>query len=206
MAAITPGTMLSLLAHSFKPQQLSSRTRPAATCQFKHTNILSSHLSRSSFHSTALRNRPNLRHQKITPLSTYTCHQSTPSVSVFDRKLATVCQGQSRDLSGFSGFGSGKGGDSGKTSSLPPSFRTGSKWDMPARPSEPSATAPPSLLKRPIVPTPRAWDSLRGRQATEPVPVEDSQANIELNLKKLNAISNGTHRKTSLFVLVALAG
>lgn len=119
----------------------------------------------------------------------------TSSVSVFDRNLAAVCQCQSRDLSGFSGFGSGKGSDSGKTSSLPPSFRTGSKWDMPARPSDTSATAPSPLLKRPIVPTPRSWDSLKGRQATDPVPVEDSQANIELNLKKLNAISNVTKKK-----------
>lgn len=195
MAAITPRTMLSLLPQSFKLQRLSSRTRPTTTCQFRHTNILSSHLSRNSFHSTTLRNRSSLHHQKITPLATYTCPQSTPSLSVFDRKLAAVCQGQSRNLSGFGGFGSGKGGDSGKTPSLPPSFRTGSKWDMPARPSDTSATTPTSLLKRPIVPTPRAWDSLKGRQAADPVPVEDSQANIELNLKKLNAISNVTKKK-----------
>ncbi|KAF9540903.1 hypothetical protein EC957_003650 [Mortierella hygrophila] len=66
---------------------------------------------------------------------------------------------------------------------------------MPARPSDTSATASTSLLKRPIVPTPRTWDSLKGHLATDPVSVEDSQANIELNLKKLNAISNVTKKK-----------
>ncbi|KAF8945507.1 hypothetical protein BGZ47_002509 [Haplosporangium gracile] len=195
MAAVTSGTLVSFLAHSIKPQQLSSQTKSATTCQFRHINILSSYVSRNSFHSTALRSKP-LSQQKITPLSSYTCHQSTlqlfsTSLSVSYRRLTTVCQGQSRGLSGFSGFGGGQGGDSGKNSNLPPS----SKWDMPARTSDTSATAPPSLLKRPIVPTPRTWDSLKGAQAAAPVSVEDSQANIKLNLKKLNAISSVTKKK-----------
>jgi hypothetical protein len=106
-----------------------------------------------------------------------------------------VYQDQSRGLSGFSGFGSGgKGGDTGKVSSPPPSFRTGSKWDMPARPSNTTTISPTPVLKRPIVPIPRTWDSLKDPLKSDPVPVEDSQANIELNLKKLKAISSGTHR------------
>ncbi|KAG0322799.1 hypothetical protein BGZ97_003738 [Linnemannia gamsii] len=103
---------------------------------------------------------------------------------------------QSRGLSGFSGFGSGgKGGDTGKVSSPPPSFRTGSKWDMPARPSNTTTISPTPVLKRPIVPIPRTWDSLKDPLKSDPVPVEDSQANIELNLKKLKAISSVTKKK-----------
>lgn len=200
MAAVTSGAVTSLLVHSIKPQHLGSRTSSVTTCQFRHT-ILSSYVSRSSFHSIELRNRPNLPQQKTTPLYPYTsCRQSTPvqsstSLRVADRGPLTVCQGQSRGLSGLGGFGSsGKGGDAGKASNLPPSFRTGSKWEVPARPSNSTTTAPTSLLKRPIAPTPRTWETLKEPLESNPVPAEDSQANIELNLKKLKAISSGTHR------------
>ncbi|KAF9089851.1 hypothetical protein BGX29_011817 [Mortierella sp. GBA35] len=66
---------------------------------------------------------------------------------------------------------------------------------MPVRPSDGTTTAPTSLLTRPIVPTPRTWDPVKGSSIPEPVPVEDSQANIELNLKKLKAISKVTNKK-----------
>ncbi|KAF9120915.1 hypothetical protein BGW39_010987 [Mortierella sp. 14UC] len=66
---------------------------------------------------------------------------------------------------------------------------------MPVRPSDTTKTPPASLLTRPIVPTPRTWDTLKGPLSDEPMSVEDTQANIELNLKKLQAISKVTNKK-----------
>ncbi|KAG0375025.1 hypothetical protein BGX24_009643 [Mortierella sp. AD032] len=196
MASITSGTLASFFAHSIKLQHLSSRTRNA-TCQFGYTNIISPQKSGNSYHSTALRSRPNFPQQRITPLSSYTSHQSTSLTNNNShRKTIAVCHGQSRTVSGFTGSGSsGKGGGSGGNSSLPPSFRTGSKWDMPPRPSDTTKTAPASLMARPIAPTPRTWDTLKGPLSIEPVSVEDTQASIELNLKKLKAIEKVTNKK-----------
>ncbi|KAF9910533.1 hypothetical protein EC991_006351 [Linnemannia zychae] len=193
MTTLTSGAVSSLLAHPIKLQHLSSRARPAI-CQFRHANIISQK-SENSFHSTALRNKAAAFQPKITPLSTYTSQQLTSLSSTHG--MTAMNQGQSRTVSGFTGgSGNGKGGnDLGSSSSLPPSFRTGSKWDMPVRPSDTTKAAPASLLTRPIVPTPRTWDTIKESHTAEPVSVEDTQANIELNLKKLQAISKATNKK-----------
>ncbi|KAF9926572.1 hypothetical protein FBU30_003859 [Linnemannia zychae] len=113
------------------------------------------------------------------------------------QKVPAIYQSQSRNQSGVSGIGSGSrnSGSSAGTSTLPPSFRTGTKWDMPGRPTDATTAKPTSLLTRPIVPTPRAWDTLKESENVKPVHVEDSQANIEANLKKLSAIAKGTNKK-----------
>ncbi|KAI1320104.1 hypothetical protein EDD11_002076 [Mortierella claussenii] len=102
-------------------------------------------------------------------------------------------------LSGGGSGGNGSHGDDEKKSSVPSSFATGgSGWGVPPRPSAPALTVPPatgtassSTTSTPAIISARVWDAV-GEDLEHK---ENSPSNIQMNLKKLEAISKVSKKK-----------
>ncbi|KAF9289871.1 hypothetical protein BGZ68_008470 [Mortierella alpina] len=94
-------------------------------------------------------------------------------------------------------------GGSGNRSSKPPgTFVTGTQWDMAPKPAAAPTPAPSStstlaqsLKNSPLSRISSTWDSLKDTASGDFAASEGSQANIEMNLKKLKAISKVSNRK-----------
>ncbi|KAF9948188.1 hypothetical protein BGZ72_009862 [Mortierella alpina] len=98
---------------------------------------------------------------------------------------------------------SSAGGGSGNSTKPPGTFVTGTQWDKAPTPAaaptlatSSTATIAQSLKNSPLSRISSAWDPLKdGGASSDSAASEGSQANIEMNLKKLKAISKVSNRK-----------
>ncbi|KAF8938815.1 hypothetical protein EDD21DRAFT_361246 [Dissophora ornata] len=210
MATATSGKAVTLLNQSFKtPFGFAQRS---ASCRYLVTPHFSPSLPQTcaarsghGFHSAAVLSKEQaLRKPLYLQKDAFVGHP-------------TSVTGGCRRMSGIS---NGRGGDrsTGSNHSLPGTFVTGGRWDIPEKATATSTLPPlPSLagVSSPSLPSPttttsgndssKTWDVLKDRLSSELDDEENSKNNIQMNLKKLEAISKVTKKRQaySPYILVS---
>ncbi|KAF9573188.1 hypothetical protein EC968_008930 [Mortierella alpina] len=199
-----------LLPNSFYGTPLWPRSGSSAACLHRNTphSFEPKCSTRPSlrFHSIASRSRnqvgqPHPQQQRAGPQ--YTTQTVTSPFTPLGHTLRTPSRHQNLAVVGLRSMSTGPDGGSGNKSSKPPgTFVTGTQWDMapkaaaaPTPAPSSTATIAQSLRNSPLSRISTTWDPLKDADSSDSAAREGSQANIEMNLKKLKAISKVSNRK-----------
>ncbi|KAK3825448.1 MAG: hypothetical protein J3Q66DRAFT_327785 [Benniella sp.] len=138
-------------------------------------------------------------------LSLHSCPPKTGSVCT---NRSTSAAGNHRSMSSINRRNNSNGsnrGSSGTQQKPPGTFATGHSWDKSTKPAvastlarsseTTSTTSPTGPSITPRAPAPKIWESLKDELTSREEDKENSRTNIQMNLKKLEAISKVTKKR-----------